>query len=145
MVTSSVALNNVTNEIGGGTTRPLFAYGPTGWTSTSQIKQVQVSLYVDRNPGHLPGATQLTSGIYLRNEPAAPVADFTPTLITVTPRTRNVQLNGSAASDPQGQALSYQWYSGAACPTSGLISGATTQQYTAGPLTRAPARRSRCR
>ena len=124
-----VALQNVANPTGSQSIHPLFSYGPS---TGSQIKQVQVDLYVNRNPGHLPGPAQLTSGIYLRNGLAPPVADFIPTLITTT---HSVQLNGSPASDPQGQALSYQWYLGQGCLASGAISGATATQYTAGPFT----------
>lgn len=130
-----VTLSDITNEIGGDTTRPLFTYGPSGWTSTSQIQSVEVSLYIDRNPGHFPGPTQLTSGIFLRNTLAPPAASFTYTETAVGSNTRDIQLNGSPASDPNGQALTYQWYSGsgATCPSpTGAISGATTQQYDAG-------------
>jgi prepilin-type N-terminal cleavage/methylation domain-containing protein len=128
-----VALNHVTNEIGGDTTRPLFTFGPAGWSSAAQINSVQVRLYVDNNPGHLPGPTQLISGIYLRNELAPPTARFVPTT-----QGTEVLLNGSLSSDPNGQVLTYQWYNGAACagpssaPVSGAISGATAQVYDAG-------------
>ena len=122
-----VELNDVANGTGSNPTRQLFTYGPPGWTSANQIKQVQVNLYVDRNPGHLPGPTVLTSGIYLRNELSSPVASFTPTVTG-----HDVQLNGSASSDPNGQALTYQWYSGTGCSSGNAIAGATTQQYDAG-------------
>lgn len=133
-----VELSDVTNEIGGDTTRPLFTFGPSGWTSSAQINSVQLNLYVDKNPGHQPGATELTSGIYLRNELASPTATFT-ALTTANQQGADVQLNGSLSSDPNGQVLSYQWYEGVSCPTpassapsSGAISGATSQQYDAG-------------
>lgn len=133
-----VELNDVTNEIGGDTTRPLFTFGPSGWTSSSQINSIELDLYVDKNPGRQPGATELTSGIYLRNELASPTARFT-ALPTANQQGADVQLNGSLSSDPNGQVLSYQWYEGVSCPTppssapsSGAIPGATTQQYDAG-------------
>jgi hypothetical protein len=54
-------------------------------------------------------------------------------------------LNGSPSSDPNGQVLSYQWYKGVSCPTppssapsSGAISGATTQVYDAGQFPASP-------
>jgi type II secretory pathway pseudopilin PulG len=126
-------LNDVTNEIGGDN-RPVFTYAPSG-ASTAQIDAVDVSLYADKNPSHLPGATQLTSGIYMRNALQAPIATFTPTK-TANQSGTDIYLNGSASSDPNGQALSYQWYSSGPCPSSGVptgaISGATTQEYDAG-------------
>lgn len=133
-----IELSDVTNEVGGDTTRPLFTFGPSGWADTSQINSVQVNLYVDQNPGHLPGPTELTSGIYLRNELASPSAEFT-ALPTPSGQVADIQLNASLSSDPNGQVLSYQWYAGVSCPTppssapaSGAISGATTQVYDAG-------------
>jgi hypothetical protein len=75
----------------------------------------------------------LTSGIYLRNELAPPVSNFTVTQIAVSSTVRDLQLNGSASSDPNGQALTYQWFDGGSCPSpSGAITGATAQQTDAG-------------
>lgn len=135
-----VELNDVTNEIGGDTTRPLFTFGPSGWSDLSQIKSIQLNLWVDKNPGHRPGATDLVSGIYLRNELSPPTASFV-AIPTTNQQGADVQLNGSLSSDPNGQVLSYQWYEGVSCPTpssapaSGAISGATTQVYDAGQFT----------
>ncbi len=134
-----VELSDVTNEIGGDTTRPLFTYGPTGYTSTSQIREVQVNVVTDLNPGHLPGPSpQLTSGIYLRNENSPPVIpDFTVTSSGSGTSTRNVTLDGTQAYDPNGQTLQYQWYatnssgSGAcASSTTGPSSGALATGQT---------------
>ncbi len=130
-------LNDVTNEIGGDTTRPLFVYGPTGESSLSQIKSVEVSLWLDKNPTFLPGDTNIISGIYLRNELEAPTANFTSSFTAGPNSTFDVALDGSTSTDPNGQVLSYQWYQGVSCPTSGApssgaISGATSQEYDAG-------------
>jgi prepilin-type N-terminal cleavage/methylation domain-containing protein len=130
-----VELTDVTNEIGGDTTRPLFTYGPTGWTSTSQIQEVQVNVITDLNPGHLPGPSpQLTTGIFLRNENSPPqLPDFSVTWTATGANTRDVVLNGSAASDPNGQTLLYQWYNGGTCSSpSNPLSPGGTQVYDAG-------------
>jgi type II secretory pathway pseudopilin PulG len=137
---------DVTNEVGGDTTRPLFTYGPTGYTSNSQIRQVEVNVITDLNPGHLPGPSpQLTSGIYLRNDVSPPNASMT---LTQTPNSNDTQsdvsLNASSSTDPQGQTLTYQWYansgttgcaSSTAGPSSGALSNGTTEIYDAGTYT----------
>jgi type II secretory pathway pseudopilin PulG len=135
-------LTDVTNTIGGDTTRPLFTYGPTGWSSVSQIQEVQVNVITDLNPGHLPGPSpQLTSGIYLRNENSAPAASLSVTWIANGSGTRDVTLNGTSSTDPNGQSLTYQWYansgstgcaSSTAGPATGAITGGTTVVYDAG-------------
>jgi len=129
-----VELSDVSNRIGGSTTRPLLTYGPPGYSTAAQIKQVEIALWVDPNPGKPPGATELTSGVYLRNELSNPTATFTPTQIKQG-GVSDVQLNGSASNDPNGQALTYQWYTAAGSQCAGPPSGsvaATTQQWDAG-------------
>lgn len=138
----------VINEYGGATNKPLFAFGSSGLTSSSQlsstqlaqINQLQVDLYADQHPDGTPSsATEIKTGIYFRNEFSLPVASFTATSVTGTGKTttRFITLNGSGSSDPNGQALSYQYYSAGTCNTSTgaitggtAISGATTQSYT---------------
>lgn len=138
-----VELQDVTNEIGGDTTRPLFTYGTS---TTSTINEVEVNVITDLNPGRLPGPSpQLTTSIFLRNENSPPV-NPTPTVTEVGngSGTVDVTLNGSGASDPNGQTLSYQWYantgttgcaSSTAGPASGLLTNGTTQVYDAGTYT----------
>jgi len=110
-------VTNTTNT-NNGQTRALFSYGPAGASSTAQIKSVAVDVFIDPKPGSQPGETELTSGIFLRNSLAPPVASF-----TVTQVNGSVQLNASTSSDPNGQSLSYQWY------LDGSATGGTTQQY----------------
>lgn len=149
-------LTDVTNEIGGDNTRPLFTFGPSTATDTkgttdasqwvtdaTQVQEVQVNVITDLNPGHLPGPSpQLTSGVFLRNSNANPVIPgFSITSTGTGGSTRNVTLNGSQAYDPNGQTLQYQWYatnsgsSGActsmtAAPSSGAVSGGTAQNFS---------------
>jgi len=121
----------VTNRVGGDA-RPLFTYGPAGWATPSQIKLVELDLYVDENQNAdtEPPATHVTSGIYLRNDLAPPTAAFTVVPTTVTKTTRSLQLNASSSIDPNGQVLSYAWYTGGTCasPSGPLASGATSQE-----------------
>lgn len=114
-----VVAANLTNEISG-QSRALFTYAPVGSTAPTQINFVDVDLFLDVNPGHEPGETELKSGIYLRNSFAAPIASFNIT------QGNQVQLDASPSSDPNGQALTYQW-----SIDGSPISGATTQQYSA--------------
>jgi prepilin-type N-terminal cleavage/methylation domain-containing protein len=149
-------LKDVTNEIGGNTTRPLFTYGPSSATTTggstdattwvtdaSKVQEVQVNVVTDLNPGHLPGPSpQLTSGVYLRNANANPVIpDFNVTSTGTGGSTRNITLDGTQAYDPNGQAMQFQWYatnsstSGAcastiAAPSSGSLSNGAAQTFS---------------
>jgi type II secretory pathway pseudopilin PulG len=140
-----VELTDVTNDIDPSNPRPLFTYGPTGYTNIDQIQEVQVNVVTDLNPGRLPGpAPQLSSGVFLRNENTPPVAMFTPQTVGNGSGAFNVTLNGSASSDPNGQSLSYQWYANSGSttgctsnntqgPSTGALSGGTTESFQAGP------------
>lgn len=139
---------DITNDIGGDS-RDLFDYLDSNGaktTSTSAMHEVEVSVWTDLNPDHLPGPSpQLQTGIYLRNAVSPPSAQIS---LTQTPNSGNTQadvlLNGSASSDPQGQTLSYQWYANSGttgcsptggAPSSGLLTNGTTEVYDAGTYT----------
>jgi type II secretory pathway pseudopilin PulG len=95
----------IVNTNGGRTSAPLFTYVPANWTNVGQITAVEPNIYLDVNPGHQPGETQLTSSIDLRNENRAPAASFTATELGY-----KVQLNASQSTDPDGLALKYTWW-----------------------------------
>jgi prepilin-type N-terminal cleavage/methylation domain-containing protein len=136
--------SDVTNDIGGDS-RDLFDYlTATGALTTvaSAAHEVEVNVYTDLNPDHLPGPSpQLQTGIYLRNDVSPPSAGVS---VTQTPNSGNTQadilLNGSSSSDPQGQTLTFQWYANSgttgcvsgAAPSTGKLTNGTTEVYDAG-------------
>jgi prepilin-type N-terminal cleavage/methylation domain-containing protein len=125
---------DVVNEIGGDN-RPLFTYGPSGYSGNSQIKSVEIDMYVDQNPGHRPGPTHLTSGVFLRNDLAPPVSQFVVDKTDLQGGGADITLDGSLSSDPNGQVLSYQWFQGSSCSSPSVaLTGGTTQQFNAGDV-----------
>jgi prepilin-type N-terminal cleavage/methylation domain-containing protein len=119
-------VSNVTNQING-QSRPVFVYGPAPATELSQLRSVKVDLFINVNPSRKrPGESELSDGTYLRNVLSPPVARF-----TLFQQRAKVQLNASTSTDPNGQALSYQWFLDGVA-----ISGATTQWYETGELTK---------
>jgi prepilin-type N-terminal cleavage/methylation domain-containing protein len=119
---SSRLVEHVTNR-NGGQNRPLFVYGPAGWSEIAQIITVAPSLYLDLNPGARPGETQLTSTISLRNANRQPTAAFTATEVN-----GHIVLNASESRDPDGLALSYKWSEGET-EEGATILPSTAQQY----------------
>jgi prepilin-type N-terminal cleavage/methylation domain-containing protein len=112
---TQVVADYVTNRIGG-IDRPIFTYscadgGTTCTTNTAlfdQIVNVSAQTVIDSTPGREPKELLVSSGVYLRNQNQAPVANFvaTPTL----PKT--VLLNGSGSSDYEGRTLTLWWFKG---------------------------------
>jgi len=94
-------VQNVVNRIGG-QTRPAFIYSAA---TAPQTASVEINMFLDINPGHPPGETQLTSGVGLRNANRPPVAEFTATQVN-----EFVRLDASGSSDPDGLALTYKWW-----------------------------------
>jgi type II secretory pathway component PulJ len=93
--------SNITNTYNG-QTRPLFSYNSTTLTA---IREIHVDLYSDLDPVHTPSETHMTSGVFLRNQNAAPVAAFDYALNGSSA----IVLNGSQAYDPEGDSLQYSW------------------------------------
>jgi hypothetical protein len=94
---------------------PVFRYsGDTGIvTATSdadreRIARVQSTMLVDADTTRPPAATELSTGVILRNQNRAPIAVFSYSLLN--PVTCAVQLNGSASEDPESKPLEYEWY-----------------------------------
>jgi prepilin-type N-terminal cleavage/methylation domain-containing protein len=86
---------------------PLFTYSP-GPAQLDAITAIHADFMVDWNPGQSPVATELKSGVYLRNQNRAPVAKCTAQYAGTG---QKIALNGSASEDPEGFNLKeYKWY-----------------------------------
>lgn len=122
--TNRVEATNVVNRIDG-QDRKIFRCWPTSTTDPTlcppepTIRSVETSLFVDVNPTDTRGARELTTGVTLRNANRPPVASFTFSFAG-----GYVILNASSSTDPDGDALTYQWYYGTSA-----IPGATSVEY----------------
>jgi prepilin-type N-terminal cleavage/methylation domain-containing protein len=86
---------------------PVFTFTP-GPSPVSDITAIRANLVVDTNPGASPIATDLKSGVFLRNQNRAPVASGTAQYAGTG---QQVALNGSASEDPEGFNMkTYNWY-----------------------------------
>jgi prepilin-type N-terminal cleavage/methylation domain-containing protein len=85
---------------------PVFTFTP-GPSPVEDITAIRANLIVDWNPGAAPIATDLKSGVFLRNQNRAPVASCT----AQPAGNGQVALNGSASEDPEGFNMKfYNWY-----------------------------------
>jgi len=101
---TTVLASNITNTYGG-QSRPLFTFNSSTLTA---IREIHIDLYSDLDPTKTPNETHITSGVFLRNQNAAPVASFTYALNGSSA----IVLNGSQSYDPEGDALQYSWLDG---------------------------------
>jgi type II secretory pathway pseudopilin PulG len=99
--TTSVLVSSLTNNFAG-QSRPLFAYDSTTLTA---VREIHVDLYSDLDPAKTPNETHITTGVFLRNQNAAPIGAFSYAL----QGTSAIVLNGSQSYDPEGGALTYSW------------------------------------
>jgi type II secretory pathway component PulJ len=128
--TSAVVADALSNR-SAGQSRPVFAYNTA---EARRIQSVHVDLFLDTNPAAPPKETELSSGVFLRNQNQPPTA-----LFTATPQGTSIVLSGSESSDPEGEPLRFQFYdktSGSAVPIPGCASVACTwTPPSAGPFT----------
>jgi hypothetical protein len=91
---------------------PLFAFypAPSATPTTAELQaitQVRVDLFTDRRLTEGPHESELTSGVYLRNQNGHPTASFTAT--PGTTGTKQIILNAGASTDPENLPLTYRW------------------------------------
>jgi prepilin-type N-terminal cleavage/methylation domain-containing protein len=104
--TTRQVTTHVTNksEVGppGNSPPHLFKYSAA---TAPQTASVEVDMFVNLNPTHPhPGATELTTGVALRNANRPPVAVF-----SITRVNKFIRLDASASHDPEGLAVTYKW------------------------------------
>lgn len=84
----------------------VFSYdaSPSSPSFLTDISEIHVNLLVDTDLTRLPPATTLSTGVFLRNQNRRPTAAF-----VATKTSGGFVLNGSASTDPEGDALRYSW------------------------------------
>ena len=103
---STVVASDVVNTAAA-TPAPVFTFTPDA-SPTTEISAIRAELMVDTNPGVLPRAVSLGSGVFLRNQNRAPVASCT---AIAAGTGKKIAMNGSASSDPEGFSLKeYHWF-----------------------------------
>jgi len=101
---STVLVDRVVNN-SAGRSRPVFTYDSA---DPASVQSVNVELFSDMDTATGPGESRLATAIFLRNENRPPTADFAPS----DQGNRHLLLNGSSSVDPDGDTLTYDWYSG---------------------------------
>jgi len=86
---------------------PVFTYTPDA-TPVTEISAIRSQLMVDTNPGVLPRAVSLASGVFLRNQNRVPTASCT---AQASGTGKQIAMNGSASNDPEGFNLKeFAWF-----------------------------------
>jgi prepilin-type N-terminal cleavage/methylation domain-containing protein len=123
-IVADAIVNCTTAGCDGGGDRPAFQYNAA---SPASVTSVRAELFVDLNPGQPPVESRLSTGVFLRNQNAAPVASFTATLSG----DRHVLLDGSGSSDPEGGTLTYRWCAVSGCGENNKLGSGVSLDYVA--------------
>jgi prepilin-type N-terminal cleavage/methylation domain-containing protein len=94
----------------------------------SKVFTVQIDLLVNPTPTNTHAESELHSAAFLRNQPRAPVANFTST----PTGGGGVLLNGGTSYSPDGEDLSFSWSctSPSPCPSAGGLTGSNSGLVT---------------
>jgi hypothetical protein len=79
---------------------------PATSSELSRITTVTIDLWIDEDSARKPGASRMTSAVFLRNQNEPPVAALSSRPLT----SRQVILNASASVDPEGRTLEFLWF-----------------------------------
>lgn len=74
----------------------------------SDISSIRANLYIDVNGTRPPSETQLSTGVHLRNKNRRPLVSC----VATAAGPMHASLNGTASTDPEGEALTFNWYDG---------------------------------
>ena len=103
-LSSRVLVDHITNRFAG-VDRTAFTYYP-GISDLGTITAIGIDLFVDASTTQPPAATELRSGVFLRNQNQQPIASFTATATGGG----HVLLNAGGSSDPDGQTFTIAWF-----------------------------------
>ena len=126
-VSASIIAPSVVNRYKGAD-HPVFSFGSLGSapapSQLGQVFTVQIDLLVNPTPTFTNAQSELQSAAFLRNQPRAPVANFTYTATGGG----GVLLNGGTSYSPDGEDLSYSWSctSPSPCPDAAGLTSADT-------------------
>jgi type II secretory pathway pseudopilin PulG len=124
---AQIVASHITNQAGSAD-RNVFTYWctpgspttcPTGTGDYPKVTSVGMELFVDARRQDTIPEQRVSTGVYLRNQNEAPIAQAR----WSRAGTRNVLINGSGSSDPEGRTLQYFWFRGTA-PTGAQLSAA---------------------
>jgi prepilin-type N-terminal cleavage/methylation domain-containing protein len=108
-----------------GADQSAFSYNDSAVTASqlSQVYTVQIDLFLNPTPSLPQAETELRSGVFLRNQPRAPVVSFTDT----PTQDGGVLLNGATSYSPDGEDLTFNWScTGDTCPNTSALTDSSS-------------------